>query len=531
MAVNQHVNKVILNGTTLMDVSDNTITDEDMMEGVTATMPDGSVKSGKMRLDDIETQLNTIEGKIDNISSGGSGGSFVELGDVTGVTLESIFSSANKGVSIKWTDPSDVIINSGTFAKWAGTVIIRKEGSAPTNVNDGAVVINSTVRDHYKTSGFIDVPPDFTKEYYYRFFPYSETNVFTHGSSVLSNQVAPTWSTGTLDQIAYALNEDYAGRLDTYEDLGWRSGDRRKITLNKVTSGNYTFFPGGDYYLTLLQNKPANRESYEKGTTARWAVMFDSISAFTISSNSSLNHSDYTYSNSESPFHMNVSLSTLYSNRETTIYNDVSYGLNKKMYDAMPSEYFTKGILKKYKYKLIMAETWRPSSGAGYISGGSSSSTSGTRTRYFIKDNMHRTYDYFTLPNAMEVCNVTFADASLFSSITPNAEYFLDIYNNNSSSDVTAIKTAYQNFKQFDFFKNFPSYRNKMTYALGNVWMKTPSGYGSSGYILLPTTNGVTDYGFGDGGFSSNNPTTAFTGGYLNNSTNCKAWAGALMII
>lgn len=53
----------------------------------------------------------------------------------------------NAHVKLKWTDPNDVIVGSTTLATWKKTVIVRKEGSAPSSETDGTIVVESTTRN------------------------------------------------------------------------------------------------------------------------------------------------------------------------------------------------------------------------------------------------------------------------------------------------------------------------------------------------------------------------------------------------
>lgn len=107
--------------------------------------------------------------------SGGSGGGGVPLAAVSGIkTL-----TCHGKVYIKWTDPIDTTAGEATLAKWAGTLLVRKIGSAPANRRDGYVVIDSKQRDAYKDKYLCDSGLSDGTEYYYKFFPYSTTNTYT----------------------------------------------------------------------------------------------------------------------------------------------------------------------------------------------------------------------------------------------------------------------------------------------------------------------------------------------------------------
>jgi hypothetical protein len=109
-------------------------------------------------------------------------GSDVYLGDVIGAAAVTSGTSA----TLTWSDPDDVVVSGATLAQWAGTVVVRKAGSAPTSHTDGTVVVNNTVRNQYATTGFVDTGLDYGVTYYYRFFPYktSGSDRYTAGTAV-----------------------------------------------------------------------------------------------------------------------------------------------------------------------------------------------------------------------------------------------------------------------------------------------------------------------------------------------------------
>ena len=107
-----------------------------------------------------------------------SGG--LQLDDVSGASVISSHTTA----TITWTDPTDITADSHALVEWKGTLVVRKVGSAPTNKNDGTVVVDSTTRNQYSSNGYADTGLSYDTTYYYRFFPYSKQNIYTDGSSV-----------------------------------------------------------------------------------------------------------------------------------------------------------------------------------------------------------------------------------------------------------------------------------------------------------------------------------------------------------
>lgn len=124
------------------------------------------------------TQDETFEilnanGEWEEISSAGGGG--IALGAVTGLTT---LTSSGK-VYIKWTDPDNIEADGITRAEWAGTVLVRKAGSAPTNRKDGTIVLDSQTKNAYSGSYFCDSGLTDGTTYYYKLFPYTTTKLYT----------------------------------------------------------------------------------------------------------------------------------------------------------------------------------------------------------------------------------------------------------------------------------------------------------------------------------------------------------------
>ena len=87
------------------------------------------------------------------------------------------FNRSTRICNIKWTDPSDVVSNGVTLSGWKGTKVVYKIGSAPRSVEDGTLLINSTTRNQYSSSGYNTTALTDGKVYFFRFFPYGETMV------------------------------------------------------------------------------------------------------------------------------------------------------------------------------------------------------------------------------------------------------------------------------------------------------------------------------------------------------------------
>ena len=93
--------------------------------------------------------------------------------------------AGNGQITICWSDPADV----AGKVTWAGSKLVRKEGSYPSAVTDGTLLIDNTTRDHYKTTGYVDAGLTNGTTYYYMIFPYSTTGEITVNTA---NQVSAT---------------------------------------------------------------------------------------------------------------------------------------------------------------------------------------------------------------------------------------------------------------------------------------------------------------------------------------------------
>ena len=93
-----------------------------------------------------------------------------------------VYSPSKKKVYMRWEDPDDITDYSPLPAEWVGTIVVRKEGSPPIHRWDGTVLVDSTVRDQYKSTSFVDTTAEADKDYYYGFFPYhlADNDIYQH---------------------------------------------------------------------------------------------------------------------------------------------------------------------------------------------------------------------------------------------------------------------------------------------------------------------------------------------------------------
>ena len=189
-----------------------------------------------------QLQLKSGENVLSTVTIvGGNGGSTFRVADVSGATVSSHKTTA----SLKWTDPSNVVLEGVTLAEWAGTLVVRKEGSAPSDKSDGVVVVDNTTKDAYSSTAFEDSGLEYDKTYYYRFFPYTTDGAYTSGTSV---SVAPekiqiTTLPSQNGTVVYDGNLQIAV-FDNYDEEQLEVGDN-----TGTNAGTYTakFTPKYDY--------------------------------------------------------------------------------------------------------------------------------------------------------------------------------------------------------------------------------------------------------------------------------------------
>lgn len=164
-----------------------------------------------------------------NISGGGSGSSSSKgfpPGDVNIISIN----SGVKSCKIKFSDPDNSIYNNTTLSIWSSTIIVRKEGSAPTSIKDGIVVLTNTTKNKYKDNYFVDNNVVVGKTYYYRFYTMSTDKVYNDSTSMIRSclirEFDPILKNNTWAQISEAAESGVASSL-------WNIGDEINISISQ----------------------------------------------------------------------------------------------------------------------------------------------------------------------------------------------------------------------------------------------------------------------------------------------------------
>jgi len=130
-----------------------------MSEIATTIATYANQQAAKAVVDAIKTDTTSILQKLGNVAA--------TVGTVRHARVKT---SAN-GASLYFGDPKDAEINGLYTAFWSQTVIVRKNGSAPTSPTDGTVVLTNTTRNAYLETPFVDSA--YTSGDVYRAFCYS----------------------------------------------------------------------------------------------------------------------------------------------------------------------------------------------------------------------------------------------------------------------------------------------------------------------------------------------------------------------
>ena len=251
------VNHVIINGETVVDLRNDTVSADKLLKGVTAhdktgaaitgTMPNNGAVSGSIATKDgqytVPQGFHDGSGKVgiastekaklipDNIKSGvkvlgvtgsyGGEGTPQLCGQVENFKV--VPGTVALTAALSWTAPSPDEDNS-----FVGARIVRKTGSAPTGINDGTVVYEGTALTYTDTGLTAGTT------YYYRAFAYNAKKKYQTeyrvasltAITLTSNLAGNTW-----EQIIEACQSGSVP--DT-----WVAGDSKAMTIDGV---NYQF--------------------------------------------------------------------------------------------------------------------------------------------------------------------------------------------------------------------------------------------------------------------------------------------------
>lgn len=217
-------------------------------KGSDATVPIATIETlGKVKPDGKTTFIDA-----DGTLHAKGGGTTVTPKPVNNPTIE----NANASVTIKWQDPENTVINGSTFSTWAGTKLVMKETGYPANPDDGALVVDNTIRDKYKTTGYTVTGLTNGKQYYFALFPYSTDGIYNYdaGNRLIGEPEdlkIVTFADGTDEEITKMIEAHYAGKINIGDY--WAVGDKRTIHHNAMAAtGVNESHKANDYVYVII---------------------------------------------------------------------------------------------------------------------------------------------------------------------------------------------------------------------------------------------------------------------------------------
>ena len=198
-------------------------------KGSDATVPIATIEIlGKVKPDGKTTFIDE-----DGTLHAKGGGTTVTPKPVNNPTIENL----NASVTIKWQDPENTVISGSTFSTWAGTKLVMKETGYPANPDDGTLVVDNTVRDKYKTTGYTVTGLTSGKQYYFTLFPYSTDGIYNYdaGNRLIGEPEdlkIVAFADGTDAEIEKMIEAHYAGKINISDY--WAVGDKRTIHHNAM---------------------------------------------------------------------------------------------------------------------------------------------------------------------------------------------------------------------------------------------------------------------------------------------------------
>lgn len=99
----------------------------------------------------VKVDGTTVFLSEDGVLSAKGGGSSIKPKPVSDVSI----ATAKSKVTIKWTDPTDIVVDGVVLSQWQKTVLMYKQGTVPpTSLNDGTVAVEETTRNQYQSTGY-----------------------------------------------------------------------------------------------------------------------------------------------------------------------------------------------------------------------------------------------------------------------------------------------------------------------------------------------------------------------------------------
>jgi len=272
--VNPKAEDISIGDSDISSIGDGTLT------GAIAAISNKSIAS-----EEGANDLRYLNGELAVKNSSGewivikTGGSSIQLNQPNGVEIQ----GGDEEATIKWTDPDDAVVEGFTLAEWDSTILVRKEGTAPTDETDGVVILTNTTKNQYSTEGYVDTGLTNGVTYYYGIFPKTTDGVYTTTSTigVTPAIIYPEAATN----IAVSTNKDNMSATVTFTlpsnttaTVVMKAGSEPSSStdgtvVSELTAGSATFnnlVLDTTYYFKVYTYNSKNRET---GSTSVNAII------------------------------------------------------------------------------------------------------------------------------------------------------------------------------------------------------------------------------------------------------------------
>lgn len=150
--------------------------------------------------------------------------------------VDIVFDRKEGQVQIKWTDPEDIETSEPAKSIWAGTVVVRKEKSAPKHRWDGTLIVDTSTPNEYQTDALVDDNNiEGNTKYYYGIFPYDTKGDYRY-TKVVSIDTTSISDSPKITEVKGGGTKDWNG---SEIDIIW-CGNNNKLTV-QISSNQYVF--------------------------------------------------------------------------------------------------------------------------------------------------------------------------------------------------------------------------------------------------------------------------------------------------
>ena len=163
-------------------------------------------------------------------------------------------------VHIRWNDPEDLRDEHGELYKlWDRTVIVKKLGSDPENINDGTICMSNYIRNKYATDAFEDIVPigeigDLS--WHYRLFAVAQDGAIDSPESSCMTPIEIDWN-----YMSNYIQAGWATKLFAPGDSIFVTGGTKPWNNIECTVAGFDQYdvavPGKQRSMTLIFEVPA----------------------------------------------------------------------------------------------------------------------------------------------------------------------------------------------------------------------------------------------------------------------------------